>query len=49
MPAAVVHLQGSRVVSVVLRGTDTSTTVAEEEHSDTESHSSGDVHHVPLS
>ena len=47
MPAAVVHLQGSRVVSVVLRGTDTSTTVAES--TDTESHSSGDVHHVPLS
>ena len=33
MQAAVVHLQGSRVVSVVLpRSTDTSTTVAEEEH-----------------
>lgn len=48
MQAAVVHLQGSRVVSVVLRGTDTSTTVAESENATEAEHSSGDVHHVPL-
>ncbi|MFT3853573.1 MAG: ATP synthase F0 subunit B [Ilumatobacteraceae bacterium] len=50
MQAAVVHLQGSRVVSVVLQATDsTTTTVAEGEHGTDAEHSTSGVHHVPLS
>ena len=48
MQAAVVHLQGSRVVSVHLQSTDTTTTVAGEGTTITTNPPSGEVAHVPL-
>ena len=50
MQAAVIHLPGSRLVSVAIpRGSETTTTVAEDEGTTTATeHHSGDVQHVPL-
>ncbi len=48
MLTAVVHLQGSQVVSVHLQGTDTTTTVVGEETPVATNPPSGEVAHVPL-